>query len=878
MALARRAFLAALILTLASPAAYAQTDDGATTPPAASPQATTQTTPAAQTTSSPEATASPESTPSPANTAASDADEPTVEQETTEALDDALNEEEAAALEAATESAAIEETGATPEETAAEREAADAAQEGGAVVEDLDALRWGGAWRTFWRDGQALMTLEQEGNRVVGTYQPGDGTIEGEIDGVMLRGTWREAANDGRLEFAMAPDGASFVGRFGNGEYWNGQRLTDGTLSAALFGRQTAEAAFASFISVLNAARNGDALAEIIMRRYLKFAGAADANNRATNRRLTLLGDLVDMATFRINQVTESDTPGEASIALGIAGTTYTFPITILEVTPEEWAVEVPTLKDLQAIETEVLAATDTQSLEDLAANRLYNPRQALRDFVIGAANWHNGGKQVVLATMDLSEIPETLRATDGPIAAEYIRQIISRLGQPAWQEIPNDPNRKRPLKVYENAGGQLLVEKVATPDEAERWLFSAQSLQAAPAIFQVMQNLPPAEGVRPREPLTDAFRIRTQIGEVSPTLLKRAFLLENWQWLVIVASIVVGLIVSILGSLILRLLAAAMMSIGGTAKETRGDIMRVLRWPMWMFLLGLILSYVVRTIGLRQDVSEIANIVAGTLLIVGGTFVAYFVVRAIAELLARRARETEGTADDIAAILGGGLAKIAVFVGGIIVLSELYELPYEGVIAALGVGGLAFGFAARDAVANFISAGILMADRPFKKGDFVDIGGVTGTVEDVGMRSTRLRTIDDAVVVLPNAQISEGQVNNMGQRRRRRVTMTLGMTYGTTRAKLEEFIGRLHNMMDDDPDVLPDPRINLDQFGAYSIDISIIAYLKSPDLDTYLLNKHQLIGNIIDLADEIGVDFAFPTQTIHIAGQDADALKMAAE
>ncbi|MEM8852337.1 MAG: mechanosensitive ion channel family protein [Pseudomonadota bacterium] len=853
MNLAIRALITVLVLALASPAALAQSDGETTEPPAAS----AQTAPSAN---------------------AADTDDPTVEEETTEALGDALNAEEAAALDAATEAASAD-TDAPAEDTAAEQQAADAAQDDGAVVEDLDALRWGGAWRSFWRDGQALMTLEQEGNRVTGTYQPGNGTIEGEIDGVMLRGVWREATADGRLEFAMAPDGASFVGRFGNGEYWNGLRLTDGTLSAALFGRQSAEAAFASFISALNAARNGDALAEIMMRRYLEFAGSQDATNRATNRRLTLLGDLVDMATFRINQVTPSETDdGKATIALGIAGTTYTFPLTIIEKAPEEWAVEVPTLQDLQAIESDVLAATDTQSLEDLAANRLYNPRQALRDFVIGAANWDNGGKAMVLATMDLSDIPETLRATDGPIAAEYIRQIIARLGQPAWQEIPNDPNRKRPLKVYENAGGELLVEKVAMPDETERWLFSAASLESAPAIFQVMQNLPLADGVRPSEPLTDAFRLRTQIGEVSPTLLNRGFLLENWQWLVLLASVVVGLIASLLAALVLRLVMAGMMSVGGTAKETRADILKTMRWPMWTFLLGLFLSYVIRTIGLRQDVSEIANIFAGTLLIVGGTFVAYFLVRAVAEFLARRARETEGTADDIAAILGGGLAKIAVFVGGVIMLSEFYELPYEGVIAALGVGGLAFGFAARDAVANFISAGILMADRPFKKGDFVDIGGVMGTVEDVGMRSTRLRTIDDAVVVLPNAQISEGQVNNMGQRRRRRVTMTLGMTYGTTREKLEEFIGRLHKMMDDDPDVLPDQRINLDQFGAYSIDISIIAYLKSPDLDTYLFNKHQLIGNIIDIASEIGVDFAFPTQTIHVAAPDADALKMAAE
>lgn len=857
-----RALFVALCLVLAGAVAHAQ-DDGA-----------------ASSSSPPAATSSDQPATASGDAAASDEPENAVEQEAADAIGDSLSAEEAAALKAASDSADAEETAEEPsaEEAQAQQDAADAAAESGAVVEDLDALKWGGAWRSFWRDGQALITLKQDGTAITGTYQPGDGKIEGTVEGVMARGTWEEPTLSGKFEFAMAPDGSSFVGRFGNGEYWNGVRLTDGNLSAALFGRKDPQSAFASFISASNAAREGDALAEILLRRYITFADEGDGDPRGPGRRLALLGDLLDASTFRVNRVVETDAPGKAEIEIDVAGTTYSYPLYIVETAPEEWAVEIPTTEDLEKIEAGVLEATGTTSLDELAEQRLYNPRQALHDFVVGAANWGDGGKEMVLSTMDLSDIPETLRETDGPIAAEYIRQIIDRLGKPVVQEIPNDPNRKRPFKVYENAGGELLVSKVAQEDGTERWLFSAESVEAAPAIFQVMQNLPLAEGVQPSEPLTDAFRLRTEIGRYSPKLLKREFLLENWQWIAIGAALVVGLVGAIVLSILIRLLARVLMAIFRTSKDARKDIMPAMRWPLWLFLLGLFLFFSLHRIGLRQDISEVTNIIAGTLLIIGGTFFAYFIVRAIAESLARHARETDGKADDIAAILGGGLAKVAVMVAGVVLLAELFELPYEGVIAALGVGGLAFGFAARDAVANFISAGILMADRPFKKGDFVDIGGVMGTVEDVGMRSTRLRTIDDAVVVLPNAQISEGQVNNMGQRRRRRVTMTLGMTYDTPRKKLEEFIQRLHQMMDADTDVLPDQRINLDNFGPSSIDISIIAYLKSPDLDTYLANKHQLIGNIIDLAAEIGVDFAFPTQTIHIANPDAIAMKAAAE
>jgi MscS family membrane protein len=117
--------------------------------------------------------------------------------------------------------------------------------------------------------------------------------------------------------------------------------------------------------------------------------------------------------------------------------------------------------------------------------------------------------------------------------------------------------------------------------------------------------------------------------------------------------------------------------------------------------------------------------------------------------------------------------------------------MPYEGVIAALGVGGLELGFAARDAVSNFIGAGILMADRPFAKGDLIEANGQMSVVEEVGLRSTRLRTVD-VLVVVPNSKISDQQVNNWGLRRSRRVVMTLGATCDTPRIKLDAFVKAL--------------------------------------------------------------------------------------
>ena len=125
-------------------------------------------------------------------------------------------------------------------------------------------------------------------------------------------------------------------------------------------------------------------------------------------------------------------------------------------------------------------------------------------------------------------------------------------------------------------------------------------------------------------------------------------------------------------------------------------------------FAAGVVLTLLLREIGLRQDVSAIGNGFAAVLLLLGGTFFVYHVVDAVFVWLLRSASETATHIDDIAVALGGGLAKVVVIVGGVILSADVLGLPYEGVIAGLGVGGLALAIAAKDAVSNFIGAGIL--------------------------------------------------------------------------------------------------------------------------------------------------------------------------
>ncbi|CAM3493144.1 mechanosensitive ion channel [Paracoccus nototheniae] len=770
----------------------------------------------------------------------------------------AATEEAAAAAQQAAE-AAEEATVATGEAAVA----VTVAEEAGAVIEDADAINWNGSWRSIWRGGQALLILEQSGSTITGTYQPGDATLSGSIEGVVAKGTWEQPGSTGEFEFALAPDGQSFVGRSGNGEYWNGERLDEERAAAAGFGSDTPRAALISLLSAANAAADGDSFAELSIRRYLAFPdGEEDLRNR--NARVTQFLRLLNLSTFRALSAPDAGEAGLASFDVGPAGTEWTFPIAFIEAGADNWQLVVPPLQVLDTWNTEALTALEVEDFDALAEARRYGPRQTARAFTRGTATWEDGGAELALSMLDLSEIPENLQSTDGPLAAEYIRQIIDRVGYSIWQEVPDDPNQRQPYIVYEHALGAIAIDRYPQEDGTVHWLFTADSLAAAPEIYDAMQNLALADGVVASEPLTNAFKLRSQLKEISPRLLRRPFLLENWQWIAIAGTLLLTVALSWVIVWLGRILTTAMLRVGKARPEMRASMASAFGWPARMFVAGGILTVLLREIGLRQDVSAVGNSFALLLMLLGGTFFLYRLVQTATMALAHPAAKSLTKFDDIAVELGGGLAKIAVLVGGVVLAADVLGLPYEGVIAGLGVGGLALAIASKDAVSNFIGAGILMSDRSFKRGDLIEGGGLKGVVEEVGMRSTRLRTMDGNVVVVPNVKLADDNLHNWGKPKIAGVDLNIAISIAsdTPRAKVDEFVEGLQAAFARQTNARPGARAALDEIGPASLVIKLGGSFDA-GTDTTAV-KHQLLGDVVDLARGLGVDFAVPTSRVH--------------
>jgi MscS family membrane protein len=205
-------------------------------------------------------------------------------------------------------------------------------------------------------------------------------------------------------------------------------------------------------------------------------------------------------------------------------------------------------------------------------------------------------------------------------------------------------------------------------------------------------------------------------------------------------------------------------------------------------------------------------------------------------------------------------------FVGLLFVLQNL-DINVSSLIAGLGLGGLAIALAAQDTIRNLLGGVTIFADKPFEVGDWVVVDGVEGTVEAVGFRSTRVRTFYNSLISVPNGNLMDSGIDNMGKRRWRRYKTTLGVAYHTKPDQLQAFVEGIRAIIQANPGMRQDYYIvEFHGFGPTSLDILLYCFIDAEDWNQELRTRHVLNLDIMRLAESLQVEFAFPTQTLHIA------------
>ena len=209
---------------------------------------------------------------------------------------------------------------------------------------------------------------------------------------------------------------------------------------------------------------------------------------------------------------------------------------------------------------------------------------------------------------------------------------------------------------------------------------------------------------------------------------------------------------------------------------------------------------------------------------------------------------------------------KIFITAIGIIFIADSLEIEILPLLTGLGIGSLAFAFAAKDTIENFFGSVSVIADRPFEVGDWVKIGDVEGTVEELGFRSTRVRTFYNSLVTVPNATLVRATVDNFGRRKYRRWKTHLNITYDTPPDRIETFCEGIRELIRLHPYTRKDYfQVWFHEFGAHSLDILVYVFHEAPDWQTELRERQRLMLDIMRLAERLGVEFAFPTQTLHL-------------
>ncbi|MBL7044035.1 MAG: mechanosensitive ion channel family protein [Pirellulaceae bacterium] len=373
---------------------------------------------------------------------------------------------------------------------------------------------------------------------------------------------------------------------------------------------------------------------------------------------------------------------------------------------------------------------------------------------------------------------------------------------------------------------------------------------------------------------------------EAAPEGIDTETLLQNLQlgsvvrentvttWIILLVAIFVGLAVGKIASWSLRRIGTRLESRGW---QSRAQVLMGLAGPASLALL---------TVGLMVGLANVAmsgalgRFCTKTLLLLFSIAVFWYVFNliAIVELfLQRRAAKTGSALDkQLAPLIRKTLRVFLVVVAALFIVDTVFEGDIGAWLAGLGIAGLAVSLAAQDSLKNLFGSITILLDRPFKVGERIVCSGYDGTVEEIGFRSTKVRTLTGHLVTIPNSNIVSDPVENIGQRPYIRRNLNVTITYDTPRDKIEQAAQIIRDILEEEGIHEPihpsldgndyPPRVFFNDFNADSLNVFVMYWYSPPTYWEYLEHAHRLNLRIFEEYEKAGIEFAFPTQTLYLA------------
>jgi MscS family membrane protein len=402
---------------------------------------------------------------------------------------------------------------------------------------------------------------------------------------------------------------------------------------------------------------------------------------------------------------------------------------------------------------------------------------------------------------------------------------------------------------IIRSASGnvEILLDRVQRGRDRPLWLFSSESLQEVSRLYGEIEPVW-LEQVVPE-------RLRT----------RRWFHVPVYQW---IAGLLSLPLILFLAAVLSRILIVSLRPLVRRLSQEQDD--RVLArsaWPLRLQVLACVI-YVVSRYSVSLLARRFWTSVVVTLTVIALAWLLMRLGDVITDLLTRRLLRVNRPVDTMLVRLTNRLGKVAVAIVGGLLLLHLSGVNLTAVLTGLGLGGLAIAFAAQKTLENLFGGIMVISDKPIQVGDFCRAGEFLGVVEDIGLRSTRLRTLERTIVSIPNGQLATLSLENFTLRDRIRFRHMIGLRYETTADQLRYALAEIRRLLYQHSKVdATDARVRFVGFGSSSLDVEILAYILVTDYPVYLAIQEDLLLRIMDIIEASGTSVAFPSQTTYVAG-----------
>ncbi len=519
-----------------------------------------------------------------------------------------------------------------------------------------------------------------------------------------------------------------------------------------------------------------------------------------------------------------------------------------------------------QGVETEEL----NQGLSpDASGIDRSNPRAAVVGFLTAC---RDGAFDKAAHFLDLGAYSPAQQPDLGPQLARRLKIVLDRTFWVNPEAISNDPAgvpeaglepEQERLTTLDLKGQKvdILLTRVHIVGGAV-WVFDRSTVAAIGPLYGeygfgwLGDHLP-------------AFFFSLELGEV-----------QLWQWIGMALLLAVGWMVA---TLVARpVLGALRHATKRTAVSWDDGLIEALDGPLRLGLLALLLTIGIPWLRLSAPAQHTTGVLLKLLVVLFLAWIASRWVSTGARVLQQSAvTEANQVARSFIPVFSR-IAIVLVWVLAVVVALDQVGVRVVGLVAGLGIGGLAIAFAAQKTIENLFGSIAIAADRPFQVGDFVKIGDIVGTIEDVGLRSTRIRTLARTMVTIPNGSLISDRVENFAARDRFLFNPTIGVLYSSTKAQLEFVLDETKRMLYGRDDVFKEVvRVRIDGFGASSIDIGIFTWILATDFNEFKARVESINFAIYEIVERSGTGFAFPSRTIYTArddGVDEDKERAVAE